>query len=218
MPASILTLGGIILPDSPNSLIERGKNEQGRKVLARIRGTQQVDAGAGGLEGGLGRAGPCHPIPLISAHWIACRPLCTSLIRHALYLPAEYEDICEAAASATKVSQAEAWRNLFRRQYRPSLVLATWIPTFQQWTGINAVGGGGQRGLTGSAAWPTAQLGLHAASGQRGAGAGALSEGRSCLLAHAAHALLCAVFPPSLPLRSCSTCPSSSPPWAPAKR
>ncbi|EFN50549.1 hypothetical protein CHLNCDRAFT_28988, partial [Chlorella variabilis] len=102
VPACILTLGSIILPDSPNSLIERGKNEQGRKVLARIRGTQQVDA--------------------------------------------EYEDICEAAASATKVTHAQAWRNLFRRHYRPSLVLATWIPTFQQWTGMNAVGGGGAAG------------------------------------------------------------------------
>jgi hypothetical protein len=45
VPASILTLGGIILPDSPNSLIERGHLERGRKVLESIRGTQDVDAG-----------------------------------------------------------------------------------------------------------------------------------------------------------------------------
>ena len=61
-------------------------------------------------------------------------------------------------------------------------------------------GGWGRRsrGLNGNAAWPTAQLGLHLASGQRGAGAGALSEGRSCPLAHAAHALF-VCFLPSLP-------------------
>jgi hypothetical protein len=48
---------------------------------------------------------------------------------------AEYEDICEAAYQARNVSQLQAWRNLFKKQYRPSLVLAVMIPTFQQWTG-----------------------------------------------------------------------------------
>ena len=32
MPAIVLTIGGIMLPDTPNSLIERGKKEEGRKV------------------------------------------------------------------------------------------------------------------------------------------------------------------------------------------
>lgn len=32
MPAIVLTFGGIFLPDTPNSLIERGKKEEGRKV------------------------------------------------------------------------------------------------------------------------------------------------------------------------------------------
>lgn len=32
MPAIILTFGGIFLPDTPNSLIERGHKEQGRRV------------------------------------------------------------------------------------------------------------------------------------------------------------------------------------------
>lgn len=43
MPAIVLTFGGIFLPDTPNSLIERGYKEQGRKVLQDIRGTQDVD-------------------------------------------------------------------------------------------------------------------------------------------------------------------------------
>lgn len=43
VPAIILTLGGIFLPDTPNSLIERGKESEGRKVLQDIRGVENVD-------------------------------------------------------------------------------------------------------------------------------------------------------------------------------
>ena len=43
MPAIVLTLGGIFLPDTPNSLVQRGKVEEGRKVLVRIRGVEDVD-------------------------------------------------------------------------------------------------------------------------------------------------------------------------------
>lgn len=64
-------------------------------------------------------------------------------------LDAEFADICEAAQSARQVSQAQAWRNLFRREYRPSLVLATAIPSFQQWTGINVRAGGCDGGVQG---------------------------------------------------------------------
>lgn len=46
VPASSPTLAGALwLPDSPNSLIERGRLEQGRAVLERIRGTHDVNAG-----------------------------------------------------------------------------------------------------------------------------------------------------------------------------
>ncbi|KAJ7979653.1 Sugar transport protein [Quillaja saponaria] len=44
IPALFMTLGGILLPETPNSLIERGSNEKGRKVLERIRGLGDVDA------------------------------------------------------------------------------------------------------------------------------------------------------------------------------
>ncbi|XP_022755257.1 sugar carrier protein A-like isoform X1 [Durio zibethinus] len=44
IPATLMTLGGFLLPETPNSLIERGSKETGRKVLVRIRGTDQVDA------------------------------------------------------------------------------------------------------------------------------------------------------------------------------
>ena len=43
VPGTILLLGGLLLPDSPNSLIERGQFEASRRVLQRIRGAQQVE-------------------------------------------------------------------------------------------------------------------------------------------------------------------------------
>ncbi|OMO98191.1 General substrate transporter [Corchorus olitorius] len=45
VPASILTLGSVILPDTPNSLIQTGNNhEKAKLVLQRIRGTNDVQA------------------------------------------------------------------------------------------------------------------------------------------------------------------------------
>ncbi|KAJ6362073.1 hypothetical protein OIU78_002469 [Salix suchowensis] len=39
-----MTVGGIALSETPNSLIERGMRDKGRKVLEKIRGTKNVDA------------------------------------------------------------------------------------------------------------------------------------------------------------------------------
>lgn len=44
LPAVLMTVGGILLPETPNSLIERGLKETGRKVLEKIRGTADVNA------------------------------------------------------------------------------------------------------------------------------------------------------------------------------
>ncbi|KAL5201102.1 hypothetical protein ABZP36_035456 [Zizania latifolia] len=44
LPALLMTIGGLLLPETPNSLIERGHVEEGRRVLERIRGTADVDA------------------------------------------------------------------------------------------------------------------------------------------------------------------------------
>lgn len=43
VPAAIITLGSIFLPDTPNSLIERGYADKARKMLVKIRGTDDVD-------------------------------------------------------------------------------------------------------------------------------------------------------------------------------
>ncbi|KAM0949919.1 putative sugar/inositol transporter, major facilitator, sugar transporter [Dioscorea sansibarensis] len=42
IPACIFTLGSLFLPDTPNSLIERGEEEKAKIVLQKIRGTNDV--------------------------------------------------------------------------------------------------------------------------------------------------------------------------------
>ncbi|KAL2553694.1 Sugar transport protein 14 [Forsythia ovata] len=44
VPAAVMFIGGLFLPETPNSLVEQGKLEEGRKVLEKIRGTPKVDA------------------------------------------------------------------------------------------------------------------------------------------------------------------------------
>ncbi|XXG58964.1 hypothetical protein AAC387_Pa04g1138 [Persea americana] len=44
VPALLMTVGGFLLPETPNSLIEQGLKVEGRIVLEKIRGTRDVDA------------------------------------------------------------------------------------------------------------------------------------------------------------------------------
>jgi len=44
VPAVVFIIGSICLPDSPNSLVTRGRHEEARKELVKIRGTDDVDA------------------------------------------------------------------------------------------------------------------------------------------------------------------------------
>ncbi|XP_051125475.1 sugar carrier protein C-like [Andrographis paniculata] len=43
VPALIIILGSLLLPETPNSLIERGKRDEARAKLVRIRGISDVD-------------------------------------------------------------------------------------------------------------------------------------------------------------------------------
>ncbi|CAK9181306.1 unnamed protein product [Ilex paraguariensis] len=43
VPALIITVGSLVLPETPNSLIERGKTEEAKTKLKRIRGVDSVD-------------------------------------------------------------------------------------------------------------------------------------------------------------------------------
>ncbi|KAH9300528.1 hypothetical protein KI387_012111, partial [Taxus chinensis] len=44
VPALLMTVGGIFLPETPNSLVEQGRLDEGRAVLEKIRGTKNVQA------------------------------------------------------------------------------------------------------------------------------------------------------------------------------
>lgn len=43
IPALLLTVGALIVVDTPNSLIERGHLEKGKAVLRKIRGTDNIE-------------------------------------------------------------------------------------------------------------------------------------------------------------------------------
>ncbi|KAF3666198.1 Sugar transport protein 13 [Capsicum annuum] len=42
-PAALLTLGALFVVDTPNSLIERGRLDEGKQVLRKIRGTDNIE-------------------------------------------------------------------------------------------------------------------------------------------------------------------------------
>ncbi|WRX32003.1 Major facilitator [Theobroma cacao] len=44
VPATLMFIGGLVLPETPNSLVEQGKLEEAKQVLVRVRGTTNVDA------------------------------------------------------------------------------------------------------------------------------------------------------------------------------
>ncbi|KAM7262317.1 hypothetical protein ACFE04_021394 [Oxalis oulophora] len=44
VPALMMVVGSLFLPDSPNSLLERGHNEKAREMLEKVRGTKNVDS------------------------------------------------------------------------------------------------------------------------------------------------------------------------------
>lgn len=44
VPATLMFIGGIFLPETPNSLVEQGRLEEARIVLEKVRGTNKVDA------------------------------------------------------------------------------------------------------------------------------------------------------------------------------
>lgn len=43
IPAVLLTAGALLVLETPNSLIERGRHEEGKTVLRKIRGTDNIE-------------------------------------------------------------------------------------------------------------------------------------------------------------------------------
>uniref|UniRef100_A0A1J3HSX2 Sugar transport protein 14 n=1 Tax=Noccaea caerulescens TaxID=107243 RepID=A0A1J3HSX2_NOCCA len=44
VPATLMFLGGLFLPETPNSLVEQGKLEEAKAVLIKVRGTNKIEA------------------------------------------------------------------------------------------------------------------------------------------------------------------------------
>ncbi|KAJ4797907.1 Sugar transport protein 14 [Rhynchospora pubera] len=44
VPATMIFIGGLFLPETPNSLVEQGRLEEARRILEKVRGTHKVDA------------------------------------------------------------------------------------------------------------------------------------------------------------------------------
>ncbi|CAN1823462.1 Sugar transport protein 5 [Linum perenne] len=95
VPAAIMTVGVLLINDTPSSLVERGKVREARQSLVKIRG-----AGAD-VDGELDEL----------VKWV---------------------DVAKSA-------EQEPFVTIFKRQYRPHLVMAIAIPFFQQVTGINII-------------------------------------------------------------------------------
>ncbi|KAK7272716.1 hypothetical protein RJT34_29511 [Clitoria ternatea] len=44
VPATLMFIGGCVCPETPNSLVEQGRIEEGRTVLEKVRGTPNIEA------------------------------------------------------------------------------------------------------------------------------------------------------------------------------
>lgn len=93
VPAVMMLVGSIFLPETPNSILERGNKEEAKKMLQKIRGTMEVE----------------H----------------------------EFTDLLTASESSKRVKHP--WMNIVQARYRPQLTFCTFIPFFQQLTGINVI-------------------------------------------------------------------------------
>jgi len=82
VPAIMIIIGAIFLPDSPSSLIERGLGEDAKKELIKIRGSSDIEE--------------------------------------------EFHDLVAASESSKAVKHP--WASLLKRQYRPQLTFAVFIP------------------------------------------------------------------------------------------
>lgn len=93
VPAVMMLVGCFFLPETPNSILERGNKEKAKEMLQKIRGTMEVE----------------H----------------------------EFKDLYNASESAKGVKHP--WTNIMQGRYRPQLTFCTFIPFFQQLTGINVI-------------------------------------------------------------------------------
>ncbi|THG06784.1 hypothetical protein TEA_014124 [Camellia sinensis var. sinensis] len=119
IPAVLLTVGALLVVDTPNSLIERGHLDEGKAVLKRIRGIDNVEP------------------DLIERGHLDEGKVVLKRIRGIDNVEPEYLELVEASRVAKQVKHP--FRNLLKRRNRPQLIIAVFLQIFQQLTGINAI-------------------------------------------------------------------------------
>ena len=155
LPAIVLTLGGLLLPDTPNSLIERGHEEQGKQVWAFCV-TWRLFQGQSALRRFLERHCPALPF---SAVLQPCRDAAGSEslwrgqvlrdIRGVENVEEEFSDIKAACDRAKLV--VNPWRTILKPSYAPQLFVAITATLFQQvlfsslWSGQQQTSAGALR-------------------------------------------------------------------------
>ncbi|CAL8464878.1 g4413 [Coccomyxa elongata] len=56
VPALVFFVGSVLLPDTPNSLVQRGYEKEGRQILELVRGTDDIDAELADIKDAVGEA------------------------------------------------------------------------------------------------------------------------------------------------------------------
>ena len=113
VPAFIVLLGGLFLPDTPNSLIARGKPEEGRRVLERIRGTSDV-----------------------AMEFMDIQEAVETVV---LSQGPGAKVEAPKSTSATVQGAIQNCKAILQRDHRPQLTISVVVPIIQQLTGANAV-------------------------------------------------------------------------------
>lgn len=95
VPALVMILAALVIPDSPSSLVERGRPVEAKRALVKVRGSDT-------------------DVELELAE----------LVRN---------------SEIAKAANEEPFVTIFKRQYRPHLVMAITMPLFQSITGISVI-------------------------------------------------------------------------------
>jgi hypothetical protein len=148
IPALVLTLGGLLLPDTPNSLIERGHEEQGKQVRPSRLFTKSAavkwaarsvppDAPqkwclGNGLMCGVKvyRAQLLPLVPSQKSRLVMVLMQVLRDIRGTENVEEEFNDIREACERAKLV--INPWRTILKPSYAPQLFVAITATLFQQ--------------------------------------------------------------------------------------
>lgn len=151
VPGVVLFIGAMILDDSPNALVERGRYSEAYAVLRRLRGISDVDREFESI---------CCSVDAEHKALLAVEARATSeRIETAQYPEVQKSNSVAASVLSVRYSQkledkpappwysgwfdkqlGQQWKDLFtQRKFFPGLMFSLHPQTWQQWSGINAI-------------------------------------------------------------------------------